>query len=185
VVDAFFAALAPAELDLLDEVLAAHQADDARLAQQYTDRLVRAEYEARLAQRQYQAVDPDNRLVAAELERRWEVALRTVAEARAAAEGFANRPAVPHLPTALKEQLRDLGQYLPQLWRSQQLTFSQQKELLRSLIRHVIVTRPVPDTVVAKVVWVSGAVTPLNIYPPILRAADTGRYENSSRACWR
>ncbi len=177
VVDAFFEALAPAELNLLEEVLAAQQADAARLAQQYTDQLVRAEYEARLAQRQYQAVDPDNRLVAAELERRWEVALRAVVEAREVAESFANRPAVPQVPPELKEQLCDLGQYLPQLWHSGQLTCSQQKELVRSLIRHVIVTRPVPDTVVAKVVWVSGAVTPLNVYPPILRAEDTGRYE--------
>src|SRR6185503_5741089 len=37
VVDAFFAALAPAEQDLLEEVLAAQQADHARLAQQYAD----------------------------------------------------------------------------------------------------------------------------------------------------
>jgi len=56
VVAAFFAALAPAELDLLAEVMAAQQADHARLAQHYVDQVTRAEYEARLAQRQYQAV---------------------------------------------------------------------------------------------------------------------------------
>ncbi len=68
VVEAFFRALEPAELALLDEVLAAERADHTRLAQQYADQVARATYEARLAQRQYQAVDPDNRLVAAELE---------------------------------------------------------------------------------------------------------------------
>ncbi len=52
VVAAFFAALAPAELDLLAEVMAAQQADHARLAQHYVDQVTRAEYEARLAQRQ-------------------------------------------------------------------------------------------------------------------------------------
>ena len=77
VVEAFFAALAPAELDLLEEVLATQRADQTRLAQYYTDQVARAEYEARLAQRQYQAVDPDHRLVASELERQWEVALQT------------------------------------------------------------------------------------------------------------
>jgi Recombinase zinc beta ribbon domain len=41
VIDAFFQALQPAELDLLDEVLAAQQADHARLAQQYADQVVR------------------------------------------------------------------------------------------------------------------------------------------------
>src|SRR4051794_8537463 len=91
VVAAFFAALAPAELDLLDEALAAQQADHARLAQQYADQVTRAEYEARFAERQYRAVDPENRLVAAEVERRWELALRAVGEAREAAEHFARQ----------------------------------------------------------------------------------------------
>ena len=47
-----------------------------RLAKLRADQLARTEHEARLAQRQYQAVDPDNRLVAAELERRWEISLQ-------------------------------------------------------------------------------------------------------------
>jgi hypothetical protein len=56
VVGAFFTALAPAELDLLEEALAAQRADHDRLAQHYADQVRRAEYEAQLAQRQYQAV---------------------------------------------------------------------------------------------------------------------------------
>ena len=58
VVDAFFAAVAPAELDLLDEVLAAQRSDHARLVQQHADRVAEAEYEARLAHKQYDAVVP-------------------------------------------------------------------------------------------------------------------------------
>ena len=42
--------------------------------------LEQAEYEARLAQRRYEAVDPDNRLVASELETRWNSALIRVRE---------------------------------------------------------------------------------------------------------
>src|SRR5215510_12055938 len=82
VVEAFFAALAPAELDLLEEVLAIQRTDHARLAQHYADHVAHAEYEARLAERQYRAVDPDNRLVAAELEHHWELALQAVEDAR-------------------------------------------------------------------------------------------------------
>jgi hypothetical protein len=104
------------------EVLAAQRADDARLAQQYADRVTRAEYEAQLAQRQYLAADPDHRLVAAELERRWEVALRALAEAREAAERFARAPAAPALDPTLREPLRDLGARLPELWDSGRLT---------------------------------------------------------------
>lgn len=177
VVEAFFAALALAELDLLEEVVAAQQADRVRVAQHYADQIGRAEYEARLAQRQYQAVDPENRLVAAELERRWELALRAVAEAREAAEAFAHQPATPSLTLELQAQLRDLGQHLPQLWADGRLTPAHQKELLRSLIRRVIVTKPLPDVLEAKIVWVSGAVTPLKVYPAILRETDLQEYE--------
>ncbi len=177
VVAAFLEALQPAELDLLDAVLAAQAADRARLAQQHADQVTRAEYEARLAQRQYLAADPDNRLVAGELERRWELALRALAEAREAAERSAATPAVPALDPALRAQLRDLGRHLPALWDSGQLTSAHKKELIRSLIRRVVLTKPQPDTVVVTVVWVSGAMTPLTVRPPLNRTANLGEYD--------
>jgi|SoiMethySBSTD1v2_1073268.scaffolds.fasta_scaffold136500_2 DNA invertase Pin-like site-specific DNA recombinase len=176
VVAAFFAALAPAELDLLDEVLATQRMDQARLAQYYTDQVTRAEYEARLAHRQYQAVDPDHRLVASELERQWEVALQGVADARAAADRYAHQPPPPQLSPAMRAQLQALSQSLPTLWAQGHFTAAQHKELLRSLIRHVLVARPVPDMVEAKIVWVSGAVTLLQVHPPVLRQTDVQGY---------
>lgn len=70
-----------------------------------------------------------------------------------------------------------VGQHLPQLWASGRLTPAHQKELLRSLIRRVIVTKPLPDVLEAKIVWVSGAVTPLKVSPAILRETDLQDYE--------
>jgi len=178
VVGAFFEALRPAELDLLDEVLAAARADRERIAQHYADQVTRAEYEARFAQRQYDAVDPDNRLVAGELERRWEVALRALAEAREASTRFAVTEPPPTLAPALRAQLADLGAHLPSLWESGHLTLAHKKDLLRSLIRRVILTRPQRDTVEAKVVWISGALTPLAVRPPVPQATDLSDYEH-------
>ncbi len=163
---------------MLEEVLAAQRADHARLAQHYADQVTSAEYEARLAQRQYQAVDPDHRLVAAELERHWEVALQAVAEARETAEQFARRPLTPQLPPEMRAHLQALGRTLPELWARGHFTPAQQKELVRSLIRRIMVTRHIPDTVEAKVVWVSGAVTPLQVHPSTLRQTDVGGYED-------
>jgi hypothetical protein len=177
VVDAFFAALAPAELDLLDEVLQAQQRDRERLRQQQADRVKQAEYEARLAQRRYQAVDPDHRLVAADLERQWELALRALVEARVAAEHGAESPPAPRLDPVLRRQLRDRGHQLPALWTSGRLTPAHQKELLRSLIRRVILTRPVPDTIEIKVVWISGAYSLLTAHPPLHRGRDLPNYD--------
>jgi Recombinase zinc beta ribbon domain len=177
VVEAFFQALAPAELNLLEEVLKAQQADVDRVAQLRADQVARAEYEAGLAQRHYQAVDPANRLVAAELERRWEVALQAVVEARQERDRMASQPQIPELTGEMKEHIQDLGKYLPAMWASERLTPAHQKELLRSLIRRIIVKRPTPDTVEARVVWVSGAVTPFSVHPPIARGSDVNGYE--------
>lgn len=153
VVAAFFAALAPAELDLLEEVLAHQRAEQERWAQHHADQVRRATYEAHLAQRQYQAVDPDNRLVAAELERRWELALRALEEAQEAEHHFQATPGVtPALDPVVREELTAMGQYLPELWSRGQLTLEHQKSLLRSLIRRTILTRPQPDEVDATVV---------------------------------
>jgi hypothetical protein len=52
-------------------------------------------------------------------------------------------------------------------WTSGQLTPEQQKGLLRSLIRRVILTRPQPDEIEAQILWVSGAMTRLSIRPPV------------------
>ncbi len=177
VVQAFFAALAPAELQVLDDALADQRADHARLAQQHADQVARAEYEARLAERQYRAVDPDNRLVAAELERRWEQALRVLAAARETAERFAQRPPEPALDPALRAQLADLSTQLPALWQSGRLQPEQQKALLRSLIHRVHLTRPAPARLELRIVWVSGAVTPLTLSPPTYRTTELGDYE--------
>jgi DNA invertase Pin-like site-specific DNA recombinase len=177
VVAAFFEALQPAELDLLDDVLAAQHADHTRLGQHYADQVARAEYEARLAEKQYRAVDPEHRLVAAELERQWEAALRALAEAREAAESFARTPAVPALDLTLREQLRDLGERLPELWDGGHLTPAHKKELLRCLIRRVVVRRPRPDTVEVTVVWVSGATTGLTLHPPVAHTVDLSSHD--------
>ncbi len=178
VVEAFFAAVAPAELDLLDEVLAAQQVAHEQVQRQHAEQVSRAEYEVRLAQKQYDAVDPDNRLVAAELERRWEHALQALVAAREAAEqAMATTLPVLQLDPDLRRQLQDVGTQMPALWTSGRLSLVHQKELLRSLIRRIILTRPVADVIDVKIVWISGALSHLTVQPPIWRTADLGNHE--------
>ena len=94
VADAFLTALAPAELDALSRARRAQSQVDAALRTSAERQLERKRYAAALAERQFNRVDPDNRLVAAELERRWEAALKEVRAAEAAlAEQSAPRPA--------------------------------------------------------------------------------------------
>src|SRR5215471_11789605 len=63
--------LAPLGIEAALHAIDARAADNSEVRRQAELALTQARYEAGLARRQYDAVDPDNRLVAAELERRW------------------------------------------------------------------------------------------------------------------
>ena len=67
--------LQPASLELSVAAEQALRAERERLEAHWHQRLERAHYQAQRAARQYEAVEPENRLVARELERRWEEAL--------------------------------------------------------------------------------------------------------------
>ena len=75
-------ALEPAALELSMNALADVERERARLDKHWQQRLARARYEIDLAQRRYRAVDPDNRLVAATLEKQWEEALHNERQLR-------------------------------------------------------------------------------------------------------
>jgi hypothetical protein len=106
VIKAFFEALSPIELDVYARALAAHKqsADQADQARQHP--IERLRYQAALAQRQFNRVDPDNRLVAAELEARWEAALRELKHAEEAAAQAKQVVVVPFALTAVLSSLR-------------------------------------------------------------------------------
>jgi len=177
VVATFFAALAPAELDVYDRAVSEQRAAAERLARAQAQQLERLRYTAALAERQYRRVDPDNRLVAGELERRWEHALRELASA----ERELGAPVPQDAPVVLRPELRaallDLGRELPALWTSGLLTRAQQKALLRCLIDKVVLHRPVHDRVRVRIVWRGGDTTTADIPVPVgsLAALESGR----------
>ena len=119
-----------------------------------SSRLERLRYQARLAERQFNQADPDNRLVTAELERRWEAALRELKEAE---ETFQREQQQPPAPEALSPEEREAflqaGRKIPELWRQGLLSPQQQKAFLRCLIDKVVVHRSAPDTLQVRIVW--------------------------------
>jgi DNA invertase Pin-like site-specific DNA recombinase len=174
VVLAFFEAIRPAQLDALEAILETQQVKRQRLSQQWEDRLKRAGYEAHLAERQYKAVDPENRLVTASLERHWEEKLVQLQETQEAYQRFQQRPAPSGLTPQLREQFQHISERLPELW--SELPSDQKKELLRCLISRVILRREKPDTVEVKIVWISGHYSVGYAHPPIQRQADVTGY---------
>ncbi len=83
-VAAFFEALAPAELDIYARTIATRHEADCTMLRAQAQQVERLRYRTALAERQFDQVDPANRLVAAELERRWEETLRDLRQAEAA-----------------------------------------------------------------------------------------------------
>jgi DNA invertase Pin-like site-specific DNA recombinase len=164
VVAAFFDALRPAELDLYDRALRDQHAAAERTGRAQAQQVERLRYDAALAERQFHRVDPDNRLVAAELERRWEQALGAVKQAEEALAARADPAAPPFvLGEPLRAALTDLGKRLPALWQSGVLGREHQKALLRCLIDKVVVHRPVHDRVRTRIVWRGGETTTFDV----------------------
>lgn len=95
----------------------------------------RAQYDADRAERAFNNVDPENRLVAATLEKRWEARLAALAEAQAAlATARASRPPPPE-----RDALHALAADLPKLWDHPDTSPRDRKRLLRTLIADVTV----------------------------------------------
>jgi DNA invertase Pin-like site-specific DNA recombinase len=165
VVEQFFAAFAATELDLYTLTLQNREHEQQHLRKACQQQLQRLHYEAQVAERQFHRADPDNRLVTAELERRWEQALRAVEEAEDAARRQEEQQAtVQSLEPQIRQALQDAGQQLPQLWKQEEF-FSQpqRKALLRCLIDKVVIQRSAPDTIRVRLVWRGGEITAANV----------------------
>lgn len=144
--------------------------------------LSRLRYEASLAQRQFLQVDPENRLVAAELEKRWEAAL---AELKRAEEATASSTPSPSpllaLPEELQAAFRAIGQHLPGVWRQGLIKPEHQKARLCCLIDLVVVRRPTLECVEVRIVWRGGATTELQVPVPVGALADLAGAQEMER----
>jgi hypothetical protein len=91
-----------------------------------------ARYEASLAERRYAACDPDNRLIAAQLEKNWEVALRRVRDLEM------RQPTEP--PSDIKVEpsaFSSLADNLSAAWHEPNVTMRARQQLLRTLIADI------------------------------------------------
>ena len=182
VVESFFQALSPVELDVYAAAVTAQEATFQQMEHAHQQHLERLSYEAALAQRQFNRVDPDNRLVAAELEKRWETALADLKQAEEAQAARSSSPAPllvlsPELATAF----RAIGQHLPALWQQGRVAQRHKKALLRALIDKVVVHRLARDRVQARIVWKGGETTTLSIPVPVGALKDLAGAQEMER----
>lgn len=126
-------------------------------------------YEARLAEKQYRLVDPENRLVAAELER-WEETLRALR--RAEEESQAAEAAVEPLAGELRKHWDEARPGLRRMWDEGNLSNVRKKELLRTVIDKVVLQRPAGNKCEIRIVWKGGDWTTTVIELPVVTYAE-------------
>lgn len=170
VAGAFLEAVTPAEMDAWSEARRVERQADTALQRAEEQQVERLRYQAGLAERQFNRVDPDNRLVAAELERRWEVALVELRRAEAAmARGTATTRAAG--PATLDPQLRAqalaVGQRLPELWADPSVSREHRKALLRCLVDKVVLRRKARDAAAVRIVWRGGEISEMQVALPV------------------
>jgi helix-turn-helix protein len=100
--------------------------------------LEQARYEAGRARRRYEAVDPDNRLVASELERRWNERLVAVRALETERDTLLATPETT-LSEADRTRLLALGSDLERAWDSPGANAATRKRIIRTLIHEIVV----------------------------------------------
>ncbi len=160
-------AMAPAALEVSLAAAGQAGAQRAQVDRIWRQRLERADFAADRARRQYQLAEPENRLVARQLEKDWEAAL---AERQRLAEEYdrftAARPRV--LTAAEREQIRALAADLPAVWKAPTTSDADRKQLIRHLVEQVRITvLGASEKVDVEVTWAGGHRTAGQITRPV------------------
>jgi len=128
---------------------------------QVENALEQARFEAARAQRQYDAADPENRLVAGELERRWNERLAIM---RMLEDQLAQITAQPvgFIGAEDRERLLTLGADLTLAWNSPSVSIETRKKIIRLLICEIVVDA-VEDRLDLIIHWQGGDHTRLQV----------------------
>jgi DNA invertase Pin-like site-specific DNA recombinase len=153
--------LAPLGLDAALQAIADHERAGVERLRQIELALEQARYEAARAHRQYDAVDPENRLVAGDFERRWNERLAEVARLEdSLREARDEHP--PALTEAERAEILTLGTDLERLWNHPAASAATRKRILRAVLEEIIVTAE-PGHLRVKLHWKGGDHTSLEV----------------------
>ena len=99
--------------------------------------LEKAHFEVDRAHRQYELVDPANRLVASELETRWNAAMEKEADLQQQLESTTEQR--HELTEQEQQRLLELGRDLKSLWEDASATDAQKKRILRTVLQEIVI----------------------------------------------
>jgi DNA invertase Pin-like site-specific DNA recombinase len=121
-----------------------------------------ARYAAKRAQKQYDVADPENRLVAEELERRWNEALERVRDLESRVEQ--HRGSRDSFPPATLEEFAGLAEDLETVWNAPESDARLRKRIVRALMHEVLVdVDHQTNEVIVVIHWQGGVHTELRV----------------------
>ena len=154
-------AISPLAIEAALQLIADHERAGAERLRQSELALQQARYEETYARRQYDAIDPDNRLVAGELERRWNERLAAVARLEEQIENLRReQPRVLHDDE--RKMLLALADDLPRVWNHPAASTQIRKRILRTVLKEIVVTIE-GDRLCLMVHWQGGDHTRLEV----------------------
>ncbi|MFU8806012.1 MAG: recombinase family protein, partial [Bradymonadaceae bacterium] len=161
------AALKPASLDVSLQVIDGIEGERKHLVDLWNKKLERAAYEAKRAFVQYDAVDPQNRLVARNLEKRWEEALQSEQQVQRQYQEVLSQCA-PALTEEEREQIQALAKDVEALWHAEGTTVEERQAIVRILIDEIIIT-PDHEMVDVHIHWSGGDESRFEQHRPVQR----------------
>jgi DNA invertase Pin-like site-specific DNA recombinase len=180
-VDAFISqwvltAFEPAALTLSLEATTRLEQERQALDRLWQQRLERAAYESERAARHYRLVEPEHRLVARQLAHEWEAKLTAQRQLQEEYERFVQ--AQPRsLSAAERTAIAHLAHNIPALWHAPTTTLAERKEMVRQIIRRVMVAgEGTTERLQVTIEWIGGGTTAGVITRPISRIEHLSDY---------
>jgi DNA invertase Pin-like site-specific DNA recombinase len=152
------------QIDLALEAFEILQQRDQQISGQWKLRIQRAEYEVQLAQKQYDQVDPENRLVASTLERRWNDSLIELEKVKQQIAELSHEQSL--IASFERDQVLALARDLPRLWHAPETSSKDKKRILQLLIDDITVEKPERYVALLHVRWQGGICEDLKLELP-------------------
>lgn len=162
--------LTPLTVETAEQAFLEHDAAENEQEKALARECERTRYEAERAWRQYDAIEPENRLVAVSLERRWNKALE---QQREAEDRLAEIRASVRGQKRSREDFLAMAAAFPDIWRSPSTDIALKKRIVRALIEEISTEEIPPRDILLRVHWRGGNHTEYRFAKPM--SGDNGR----------
>ena len=171
-------ALEPAALEVSLKVAEDLEKERNQLVGHWKKQLERAHYDTERAYRQYNVIEPENRLVARTLEKKWEETLSSEEKLKKEYDQF-----LLEQPTTLSSEernsIRQLASDIPSLWEASTTTQEERKEIIRLLIERILVTvEGKTEKVRVEIHWSGGHKTHTHLIRPISKLENLSYFDD-------